>query len=117
MYTRTQAARARKSAVEGNNTEPDCRANNGKKKSELRDLKEGYQVNFTYKQEVVNFVERQKSLGVSRSKVLTDLDVSSSTYYSWKKLIEQGPKEKTSPKPHPAKLTVHRPISTCDAAG
>lgn len=62
-------------------------------------------MNFTYKQEVVNFVERQKSLGVSRSKVLTDLDVSSSTYYSWKKLIEQGPKEKTSPKPHPAKLT------------
>jgi putative transposase len=68
-------------------------------------MKENYQVDLSYKQEVVEFVERQKSLGVSRSKVLVDLAISSSTYYSWKKLIEQGPKEKKIPKPHPAKLT------------
>ena len=65
-------------------------------------MKENYQDDLSYKQEVAQFAQRQKSLGVSRSKVLADLVSSSSTKYSWKKLIEQGPKEKKFLKPPPS---------------
>lgn len=62
-------------------------------------------MDITYKAEVVEFVERQKSLGAKRNKVLSDLEINSSTYYSWKNLVEQGPKDRDQPKPHPAMLT------------
>jgi putative transposase len=62
-------------------------------------------VNFEYKKEVVDFVERQKDLGQSRSKTLNSLEISSSTYYSWKRTVTEGPKPAKVAKPHPAKLT------------
>ena len=45
------------------------------------------------KSEVVEFVERQVELGRKAGDVLESLQVSRSTYYSWKK----GPKEPVSP--------------------
>lgn len=68
-------------------------------------MREGYRVSIEYKTEVVEFVERQKELGQPRSKTLEGLEVSSSTYYAWKKLIQNGPKVNKARKSHPAKLT------------
>ena len=56
-------------------------------------------MDFEYKKEIVDFVERQKKLRASRSKTLSGLELGSSTYYSWEKLIEQGPPPQKVTKP------------------
>ncbi|MFW7381733.1 MAG: hypothetical protein ACOH5I_23190 [Oligoflexus sp.] len=62
-------------------------------------------MSYEYKVEVLEFVERQLELGQSRCKYLVTLEISPSTYYSWKKAVLNAEKPKKPAKPHPMKLT------------
>jgi transposase InsO family protein len=70
--------------------------------------KDGHQT-MPFKQEALDFIERQVSLGRSLKQVLKNVEISKSTYFSWKNQLETSGREDTSNLPgsraHPLKVT------------